>query len=775
MSLNNLRSRHDKPTDAEECLTSLEAPTIALSWRVSKDRTSATNDGKVKQDEANDFDFDRSQIKDKTFTELKKKLKLDPSYKEKLIPDGLLLPLPAPIQPYVIRLPERRKVVDNYLHKEDTVPIACLYVTHDVGMALLRGANLYCPGVVAFRVISESNESKNLLNSRVEIRLLPSYIHVTRGSEACIEWDYPPIDSYWEEYDRENHNKVAEGRFLLKSRRDLFHQKTGTAVEIEKLFYYGGMNSSYNNGLKKTKSPLPSANGLLEGKLWQQHTPSTMSAIGLLMEKGGKIVLDSDGCSNTPIRILDMCSAPGGKTMALADVADELIQMKNSNSSSGLKKPKVEIIALDRSFTKLRKILRGCEEMGFSSSNNENSNVLVNVFKADSTDIVAREDGNDKLTKKKTKSIKNDDGSVSTYHKQLMFTPLHWEAFYRVTLGGENLNNPDSTSTYRSEKKILKAVLKITGRDSCNREIVEGMMRVVNNTAQNSLSLEQEQIRETARNKVESDLGWKSNGTNSNSRTNSIDNSPNSSISTDTSTPVKEDHNTMSSILDRLTAGFASMSLTSPVKTTTSKTTTSTNTSTLSSTSIQLKPPFQPSTFDYILADVPCSGLGQKPLLRFETTFDDIVKTAAYQKQFMKQAFQLLKPGGYMMYSTCSLTYQENEENVAWFLNEYEDQGLELIDLREEFKDLSTNKPHGKPYDHKKLMGLELSIKDINKLKDPDNDGPRTSLSEFVTDHEDAIKKIPAGWNRKYVMRFDPRFWDLGFFMAKFRKRSGGS
>lgn len=45
----------------------------------------------------------------------------------------------------------------------------------------------------------------------------------------------------------------------------------------------------------------------------------------------------------------------------------------------------------------------------------------------------------------------------------------------------------------------------------------------------------------------------------------------------------------------------------------------------------------------------------------------------------MKQGWSMLKPGGIMIYSTCSLSIRQNEDNVAWFLNEFKEAHLEKI------------------------------------------------------------------------------------------------
>lgn len=90
---------------------------------------------------------------------------------------------------------------------------------------------------------------------------------------------------------------------------------------------------------------------------------------------------------------------------------------------------------------------------------------------------------------------------------------------------------------------------------------------------------------------------------------------------------------------------------------------------------------FGPESFDRILLDPPCSALGLRPKVRIEhTNVKDLVKHAAYQKKFVEQAVLLLKPGGVMTYSTCTIHHLENEGIVHHILERYGD-ALELLPI----------------------------------------------------------------------------------------------
>jgi 16S rRNA (cytosine967-C5)-methyltransferase len=82
------------------------------------------------------------------------------------------------------------------------------------------------------------------------------------------------------------------------------------------------------------------------------------------------------------------------------------------------------------------------------------------------------------------------------------------------------------------------------------------------------------------------------------------------------------------------------------------------------------------SQFDRILVDVPCSNTGvmrRRVDLRWRIQPEEIGRLCAAQLDLLKQGALKLKPGGILVYSTCSLEPEENQEVVKRFLNEHRD------------------------------------------------------------------------------------------------------
>jgi 16S rRNA (cytosine967-C5)-methyltransferase len=77
--------------------------------------------------------------------------------------------------------------------------------------------------------------------------------------------------------------------------------------------------------------------------------------------------------------------------------------------------------------------------------------------------------------------------------------------------------------------------------------------------------------------------------------------------------------------------------------------------------------------YDLVLADVPCSGtgtLGRNPEIRHRLRADDLPRQASRQREILRAALRAARPGGRVVYSTCSLEPEENEQVVAAALGE---------------------------------------------------------------------------------------------------------
>ncbi|MRR09089.1 16S rRNA (cytosine(967)-C(5))-methyltransferase RsmB [bacterium] len=93
--------------------------------------------------------------------------------------------------------------------------------------------------------------------------------------------------------------------------------------------------------------------------------------------------------------------------------------------------------------------------------------------------------------------------------------------------------------------------------------------------------------------------------------------------------------------------------------------------------------------FDLVLADVPCSGLGvlrRRLDLRWRIVPEDVARLAGLQAAILDAAADLVAPGGHLLYSTCTLTPEENERQVDRFLGVHPEFQAIVPDLPDRFR-----------------------------------------------------------------------------------------
>ncbi|MCD7956014.1 MAG: RsmB/NOP family class I SAM-dependent RNA methyltransferase [Lachnospiraceae bacterium] len=163
--------------------------------------------------------------------------------------------------------------------------------------------------------------------------------------------------------------------------------------------------------------------------------------------------------------------------------------------------------------------------------------------------------------------------------------------------------------------------------------------------------------------------------------------------------------------------------------------------------------PFQlsgllPEFFDKILVDAPCSGEGmfrKDPASAKDWSLSKVYNCAKRQKEIVRHAVSMLRPGGMMLYSTCTFSPEEDEQIIGYILENYPDMELLPIPMAEGFES-------GRP---------ELSREDWEETAQNDRPG-RTSVYK-ISDK--------TGDLRKCVRIFPHRVCGEGHFLALLKKR----
>lgn len=93
---------------------------------------------------------------------------------------------------------------------------------------------------------------------------------------------------------------------------------------------------------------------------------------------------------------------------------------------------------------------------------------------------------------------------------------------------------------------------------------------------------------------------------------------------------------------------------------------------------------------DIVIADLPCSGLGiigKKPDIKYQVTEEDLQELASLQREILSVVWRYVKPGGKLIYSTCTIDRLENEDQRTWFLEQFP---FEPVPIRKGFGSLIT-------------------------------------------------------------------------------------
>jgi len=91
---------------------------------------------------------------------------------------------------------------------------------------------------------------------------------------------------------------------------------------------------------------------------------------------------------------------------------------------------------------------------------------------------------------------------------------------------------------------------------------------------------------------------------------------------------------------------------------------------------------------DVVIADLPCSGLGiigRKPDIKYNTDKDKLNSLVKLQREILSVVYDYVKPGGVLMYSTCTINSEENEANADWICDTF---GYEKEEYRQMLPDI---------------------------------------------------------------------------------------
>lgn len=166
--------------------------------------------------------------------------------------------------------------------------------------------------------------------------------------------------------------------------------------------------------------------------------------------------------------------------------------------------------------------------------------------------------------------------------------------------------------------------------------------------------------------------------------------------------------------------------------------------------------------FDRVLVDAPCSGTGtwrRNPDMKFKTTPADIEELQALQRSILSKVAPLVKSNGWLIYATCSVFRRENQDQVAWFLENFLDFKLVSEEEKESINvNISEKTENGLTLNSDSLNVIEDTIAAISK-KEPQK-------SKFYANLRNTLPKFD-GCNDALGLQLLPHLHETdGFFMS---------
>ncbi|PYE30490.1 16S rRNA m(5)C-967 methyltransferase [Idiomarina fontislapidosi] len=113
--------------------------------------------------------------------------------------------------------------------------------------------------------------------------------------------------------------------------------------------------------------------------------------------------------------------------------------------------------------------------------------------------------------------------------------------------------------------------------------------------------------------------------------------------------------------------------------------------------------------FDRILLDAPCSATGvirRHPDIKWLRRSSDIEQLVELQQSMLERLWPILKPGGQLVYATCSILPEENSEQISRFLGQHSDANLVSIDANRPMLQLLPGEHHGDGFFYAKIEKL---------------------------------------------------------------------